>query len=79
MRMIIAATAILMASSVVGAATEDPYRWCAQQRTGGTSCYYITHKQCREAISGVGGSCTRNPFYTGPDAPWKQQQGKRRN
>jgi Protein of unknown function (DUF3551) len=75
MRMIIAATAILLACSVVRA--EDPYRWCAQQRTGASNCYYITHKQCREAISGVGGSCTRNPFYTGPDAPWKQQ-GKRR-
>ena len=30
-----------------------------------TECYYLTLKQCRDTISGVGGTCEPNPFYDG--------------
>ena len=48
----------------------DPYRWCAHysgEGGGGTNCYFMTIEQCRAAISGVGGYCGPNPFYTGPE------------
>jgi Protein of unknown function (DUF3551) len=48
----------------------DPYRWCAQyggmEGGGGRNCGFITYGQCQAAISGVGGYCEPNPFYTGP-------------
>jgi hypothetical protein len=47
----------------------DPYRWCAQYSAdadGGTNCYFVTLEQCRAAVSGNGGLCMPNTFYTGP-------------
>jgi hypothetical protein len=52
-----------------GSAVADPYRWCAQLGLSedlGTNCYFVTLEQCRAAISGNGGFCTPNNFYTGP-------------
>ena len=68
-----AAFAALCLSTFVGAAPQpaqaDPYRWCAEYGGrglgGGRNCYFITHEQCRAAVSGVGGSCNINPFYDG--------------
>lgn len=53
-----------------GSAHADPYRWCAVyggEEMGGTNCGFITLEQCRATISGIGGSCEPNQFYTGPD------------
>jgi hypothetical protein len=51
-------------------AQADPYRWCADYAYGGLggakNCYFLTLEQCRATVSGVGGNCTPNPFYTGP-------------
>ncbi len=50
----------------------DPYRWCAHYSGdggNGTNCYFLTLEQCRWAISGVGGSCRPNPFFTGGAEP----------
>jgi len=51
----------------------DPYRWCAEygmgRSDGGTNCYFMTLEQCRAAISGNGGFCRENLFYTGPAEP----------
>jgi hypothetical protein len=64
-----AATAgILLWASVPASAASDPYRWCAQYgRDGGRNCGFITLQQCLDTISGVGGGCERNTFYTGSD------------
>ena len=47
----------------------DPSRWCAEYGGffggGGTNCYFRTLQQCRAAISGNGGYCRPNTFYTG--------------
>jgi len=52
-------------------ASADPYRWCAEyggmRGGGGTNCYFMTLQQCRAAVSGVGGFCRPNQFYTGRD------------
>jgi Protein of unknown function (DUF3551) len=48
----------------------DPYRWCAQyggRGGGGTNCGFVTFRQCQETVSGIGGFCVPNQFYTGPD------------
>jgi len=68
----IAAFAVLIAGSLTDQAKADPYRWCAEYgggRGGGTNCYFMTLGQCRAAISGLGGFCRPNTFYTGDDRP----------
>jgi hypothetical protein len=41
------------------------YPWCAQYSgRGGSNCYFSTYSQCREAVSGVGGVCVQNTFYS---------------
>src|ERR1700740_3449811 len=68
-----AAVAGLLAIGVLtyaDGAKADPYRWCAEYgggRGGSTNCYFVTLNQCREAVSGDGGFCCANPFYTGAD------------
>ncbi len=68
---LIAAFAGLLAIGVLsqaGGAKADPYRWCAQYGTtedNGTNCYFLTLEQCRAAISGNGGACVPNNFYSG--------------
>jgi len=45
------------------------YLWCAVYSGGmggGTNCGFSTLAQCRVTVSGVGGFCDPNPFYTGP-------------
>ena len=55
----------------VGTAIADPYKWCAVYGGGddfdGTNCGFVTIEQCRATISGIGGTCEPNQFYTGPD------------
>ncbi|MBX9841215.1 MAG: DUF3551 domain-containing protein [Xanthobacteraceae bacterium] len=70
MRKIALASAIAFAAAFSGTAKADPYRWCAEYgggRGGGTNCYFVTFQQCQAAISGNGGFCRYNTFYTGPD------------
>lgn len=68
-----AAVAGLLAVAVLtyaDGAKADPYRWCAEYgggRGGATNCYFVTLLQCRAAISGNGGFCRPNTFYTGDD------------
>ena len=62
MRSAILTTLVLLAATLgFDNAKADPYGWCANYsgRTGGTNCYFMTLGQCRAAISGVGGICTR--------------------
>ena len=45
------------------------YPWCAHYlgRSGGAvNCGFVTIEQCRATVSGIGGSCDRNPWYTEP-------------
>ena len=47
----------------------DPYQWCAvySGRDGGArNCGFHTLEQCRATVSGIGGFCEHNQFYTGP-------------
>ena len=64
----IAVAAGFAASFLVGPASADPYRWCAHygMRGGGINCGFVTLAQCRATVSGIGGFCAENQFYTGP-------------
>jgi hypothetical protein len=50
----------------------DPYKWCAQYgglSGGGRNCGFVTWDQCMATVSGIGGFCEPNQFYTGPERP----------
>ena len=73
MRFVLAAlltgVALSSAAPAANAGGYDPYRWCAEYgggRGGATNCYFVTYEQCRWALSGNGGFCRQNLFYTGP-------------
>lgn len=74
-RLCIAASAIVLAAGLASQPAQaqqqgDPYPWCAQYAGSGlggsSNCYFLTLEQCRATVSGVGGYCNHNPFYTGP-------------
>lgn len=83
MRRTIFGLAVLSAATMVEPAHADPYQWCAEygggfRGGGGTNCYFMTLQQCRAAISGNGGFCRRNTFYTGPERNGRSSYGMQR-
>ena len=60
----LAAAAFISPASMTPAATATLFPWCAHymMRGGGTNCGFGTLQQCLTMISGVGGSCQRNPY-----------------
>jgi hypothetical protein len=61
-----------LAAAAPSASHADPYRWCAQypeRAGGGRNCGFVTLRQCQATLSGIGGFCEPNPFYTGERAP----------
>ena len=63
----IAAGSAIALFLTVEPAAADPYKWCANYRNGGSNCGFTTIEQCQATVSGVGGFCGPNQFYTGPD------------
>jgi Protein of unknown function (DUF3551) len=79
--LVIAVGLVTSSLQIAGPAAADPYRWCAVERTGGTNCGFTTIEQCRATVSGIGGFCQPNQFYTGPDktpTQRSQKQAKRK-
>ena len=72
----------LAAVAILAPATghADPYRWCAVSGDAGgaSNCGFVTIEQCRATVSGIGGSCEPNQFYTGSDEP-KPKKTRRRD
>ena len=63
----ILAAGVVVLTPVAGRA--DPYQWCAVysgDAGGASNCGFVTIEQCRATVSGIGGFCEPNPFYTGP-------------
>ena len=82
MRPPFAAALLLVAFASEAQAQRDPYRWCAQYggfRSSTSNCYFMTLEQCQATISGVGGYCRPNPFYTGPDTPPRRAKKKKKS
>ena len=65
---IVISAAMLMVTSPASATITYP--WCALYSEPGssTNCGFSTIEQCRATISGIGGYCGENPFYTAPAA-----------
>lgn len=83
---ILAATLIAVVTVVLtpAAGMADPYQWCAVYSGGmgggGTNCGFVTIEQCRATVSGIGGFCDPNPFYTGPvERPAKRTRKRARD
>jgi uncharacterized protein DUF3551 len=61
--------AALLASATAGhAQSAYDYPWCAVYTGrfgpgGAMSCYYASYAQCMQTMSGIGGYCTRSPYY----------------
>jgi len=75
--------AVLATSLMPATGQADPYKWCAHYSGddggGGTNCGFVTIEQCRATISGIGGYCELNPFYTGPAERPAKRASKPRN
>jgi hypothetical protein len=69
---------IATAMALTSVAHADQYKWCAiyggDHGDGGTNCGFITYKQCMDTVSGTGGYCTENQFYTGPAAQLRRSK-----
>lgn len=60
----------LTAGAAPAHATEAPFCLENYSRTGpGKVCRFYTYAQCVAASSGVGGSCSANPWYVYPAEP----------
>ncbi len=79
MRMILAASVLLIATSAMTPASAVDYPWCANygDSNGGINCGFVSLEQCRAAISGNGGSCMENGFATAVQAPVRTKKPKR--
>jgi hypothetical protein len=60
-----AAMAVLSWTSIEARA-EGP--WCIYDVSGRTNCGFYSYEQCMASLSGIGGSCLRNPGYQGNPA-----------
>jgi Protein of unknown function (DUF3551) len=92
MRFVLAGCVVMLCGVSFDTAKADPYPWCAEYTGGGlggsSNCYFMTLQQCQATVSGVGGYCTQNSYYTGPavksqqqqqqQSPWNQQQSRPR-
>jgi hypothetical protein len=82
MRRLLAATIISAVTVVLMPTTgsADPYKWCAvygSDMGGASNCGFVTIEQCRATVSGMGGFCEPNQFYTGPAEKPAQHARKR--
>jgi hypothetical protein len=65
---LVAFGAITALSAFTQPAVAIEYPWCAQYGglgDGGRNCGVSTYAQCMATVSGIGGFCGHNLFYTG--------------
>jgi len=67
---LLALSAFVLLVAVPSSGHADLYPWCAQYsggaHGGGRNCGFVTFEQCMATVSGIGGFCEPNLFYTGP-------------
>jgi Protein of unknown function (DUF3551) len=78
MRAILVLSGLLAVTLLAPTASHaDPYKWCAQYSGmggGGRNCGFVTLEQCQATVSGIGGFCEINTFYTGPAVPVRRHK-----
>jgi hypothetical protein len=69
-------------SLVPGVGQAAPYKWCAQYGGfwggGGRNCGFVTYQQCMATVSGIGGFCEPNQFYTGRETTGSGSRSKKK-
>jgi len=66
--LVAALVAGLAGLAVPSAASAREYPWCAVyggSMSGSSNCGFTTRQRCLATVSGIGGSCEPNQFYTG--------------
>ena len=81
---IVAATVVLAATVAGSSARSEAapvYPWCAHYMTqnGPHNCGFVTLEQCRATVSGIGGTCEANPFYSPPTVPNDRKKASRQS
>jgi hypothetical protein len=80
---LLAALAVAALTALTRPAAAIEYPWCAQyggMDDGGRNCGFSTLEQCMATVSGIGGGCERNLFYTGPaERPAKRARTPRKD
>jgi hypothetical protein len=79
---LVAVIAVAAMTILARPAAAIEYPWCAQYSgmgDGGRNCGFSTIEQCRATVSGIGGFCEPNLFYTGPAERPVKPVRKRRN
>jgi Protein of unknown function (DUF3551) len=61
--LVVVAVAALPLSSIDALAQYAP--WCAYYTFGASNCGFNSYAQCQAALSGIGGTCSRNPASPG--------------
>ncbi len=77
-----AAIAIAGMAAPARPAAAIEYPWCAQyggMDDAGRNCGFSTREQCMVTVSGIGGNCEPNLFYTGAAERPARPARKRRN
>ena len=79
MRAILLTLAILAMAGLLAptAGQAQTYPWCAQYSgdgDGGRNCGFVSYAQCMATVSGIGGFCERNSFYTGRKEPGRRHR-----
>lgn len=82
MRGTILGLGLLSLGAMATPAQADPYQWCAVYGGdfggGSANCYFVTLSQCQATLSGLGGLCRRNPYYTGSEQRSGERSSNRR-
>lgn len=80
---LLAALAVAALTALTRPAAAIEYPWCALYGStddGGRNCGFSTLEQCMATVSGIGGGCERNLFYTGPaERPAKRTRKPRKD
>jgi len=61
MRVIVLAAAACVAFAFANTQARADGAWCTRDSLGCTNCGFHTFAQCQANVSGMGGSCERNP------------------
>jgi len=74
LKLVSIAVAVIWLSAIPARAEGAP--WCVRYGTGleGANCGFYSFEQCMAALSGNGGHCARNLFYTGTDKNSRRRQ-----
>jgi Protein of unknown function (DUF3551) len=66
--LLLAFLGVITQTNPSAAQTPYDYPWCALRgdKSGAQSCYYTSFGQCMADLIGIGGSCIRNPYQSGP-------------